>query len=211
MEKKRFIFDLDHTLLFADYSEEKKYFKDIFKADADMFINNVALLLYEYERLYPRYEVDELSSFLSHKTGLDFNRNIILGWIEMFGNCKNMIEDGVLETLDFLKRRDVSIAILTNWFYESQKNRLKSSGIIEYVDDIYAGDNVLKPRYGAYRAAKDRFNGRECVFIGDNLEKDYIGPRSYNMASILYDRDDIHGKNIIKIKSINDIKKVLGG
>ena len=39
MRKNRFIFDLDHTLLFADYSAEKEFFRDVFRSDADVFVN----------------------------------------------------------------------------------------------------------------------------------------------------------------------------
>ena len=211
MEKKRFIFDLDHTLLFADYQVEKDYFRDIFRSDADSFVSDVVGLLYEYEKIYPKYDLDILSNFMTEKTRLDFNKDVINGWIEIFGNCDNRIDDGVLETLEFLKSRDISIAVLTNWFKKSQEMRLKNSGLLEFIDDIYAGDFNLKPRREAYISARDRFNNSECVFIGDNLEKDYIGPRIYNMASILYDKDDVHNDNLIKIKRIDEIKKALGG
>ena len=57
MEKKRFIFDLDHTLMTANYGEEKEYFESIFGDDSKIFINSssgttIAKLLYEYERIY---------------------------------------------------------------------------------------------------------------------------------------------------------------
>ena len=211
MRKNRFIFDLDHTLLFADYSAEKEFFRDVFRSDADVFVNDVVGLLYEYESLYPRYEVSELSKFMIDRTRLDFTENIINDWIEVIGNCNSKIEDGVLETLDFLKSKGMSNAVLTNWFHKSQEMRLRNSGLLEFIDDIYAGDTILKPRSDAYLSARDRFKSTECVFIGDHLEKDYIGPRSCNMASILYDRDDRHSDNIIKIKRIDEIKKALGG
>ena len=208
MKKKRFIFDLDHTLMTADYKVEKNYFRDVFKSDADIFITNVAELLYEYERLYPKYDIDDLSKFMTARTGLNFSREVVIGWIDSFGSIPNEIEDGVIETLDYLKSKKGSIAVLTNWFNESQEMRLRNSGLLEFVDDIYAGDTNLKPRRDAYLSARDRFCEGECVFIGDNLDKDYIGPRSFGMFSILYDKDDKHHENIVKIKRINDIKRV---
>ena len=205
MTKKRFIFDLDYTLMTADYSVEKGYFRDVFRCDADVFIDNVAELLYEYERLYPKYDIDELSGFLSRKTRLNFSPNIIKGWIETFGECPSKIEDGVVETLEYLKSKDNSLVVLTNWFLKSQLSRIKNSGLGEYFDGVYAGDFCLKPRKGAYLEAMGDYSNRNCIVIGDNLEKDYIGPRAFEIDSILYDKDDKHNKNLVKIKNMREI------
>ena len=213
MEKKRFIFDLDHTLMTANYGEEKEYFENIFGDDSKIFINNpsgttIAKLLYEYERIYKNYDINQLSEFLTLKTGLDFNREVIIGWIESFGRCSSVVEEGVIDTLEYLKHKDYSLVILTNWFLESQMNRIKNSELCEYFDGIYAGDIVLKPRKEAYINAKADFRNHNCIYIGDNLDKDYIGPRSCGIYSILYDKNDIHNKNIVKIKKMNEIKRL---
>ena len=63
----------------------------------------------------------------------------------------------------------------------------------------------LKPRKDAYMSAKDRFSSSECVFIGDHLDKDYIGPRAYGFDSILYDKDDRYSANLVKIKSMKEM------
>ena len=211
MEKKRFIFDLDYTLMVGDRDAEISYFRDVFRSDGDVFLENMIEYLHEYEKTYSRYDVEMLSKFMTNKSRLDFNEDVVKGWIEAYGNCNNTIEEGVLETLEFLKNNDASTAVLTNWFRKSQEMRLRNSGLLEFIDDIYAGDTILKPRKDAYLRARDRFKSTECVFIGDNLDKDYIGPRSCNMASILYDKDDRYSDNIIKVKRIDEIKKALGG
>lgn len=211
MEKKRFIFDLDYTLMIGKYDSEKEFFIDVFGSDGEVFLSNMISLLHEYESIYPKYDVYELSKFLTNRTKLDFTKDVIEDWIEVFGNCDNQIEEGVIETLEFLKSRDISIAVLTNWFYKSQAMRIRNSGLLEYVDDIYAGDSSIKPRRDSYLCARDRFSNSECVFIGDDLEKDYIGPRTCNMASVLYDSKDVHSDNIIKIKRMDEIKRAMGG
>lgn len=209
MKKKRFVFDLDYTLMVGRHDAELNYFRDVFRSDGDVFLENMIDLLHEYEKTYSRYDVELLSKFMTERTRLDFNENVVNGWIETYGNCENRLEEGVLETLEFLKSKGMSNAVLTNWFRKSQEMRLRNSGLLEFIDDIYAGDTILKPRSDAYLSARDRFKSTECVFIGDHLEKDYIGPRSCNMASILYDRDDTHSDNIIKIKRIDEIKKAI--
>ena len=208
MEKKRFIFDLDYTLMVADKKHEEKYFKDVFRSDSSAFMEVMIPLLQEYERIYKRYDISQLSSFLSSKTRLDFTESVIKGWIESYGNAPNKIEDGVIDTLEYLKSNDHSLVILTNWFLDSQKQRIKNSGLLEYFDEIYAGDFILKPRKEAYMAARSNYRNHDCVYIGDNLDKDYIGPRSVGIYSILYDKNDRHNENIVKIKRMNEIKSL---
>ena len=208
MEKKRFIFDLDYTLMVADKNQEKEYFKDVFRSDYSTFMEDMIPLLQEYEKTYTRYDISQLSSFLSNKTRLNFTEDVIKGWIESYGNCLNTIEDGVIDTLEYLKSKDQSLVILTNWFLDSQKQRVENSGLLEYFDEIYAGDFMLKPRKEAYMAARGNYRNNDCIYIGDNLDKDYIGPRSVGIYSILYDKNDRHNENIVKIKKMNEIKKL---
>ena len=42
--------------------------------------------------------------------------------------------------------------------------------------------------------------------IGDSVDKDYIGPRACGMDSVLYDKNDIHHKTLVKVKNMNEIK-----
>ena len=208
MEKKRFIFDLDHTLMTANYGVEKEYFKSVLGDDCESFTKEIPVLLNEYEMTFPRYEIGKLSEFLTNRTGFNIDENVIKGWIDSFGDCPSIIEDGVVETLDYLKRKDYSLGVLTNWFLESQNRRLNKSGLKGYFDNIFAVDFVLKPRQMAYQAAMDLYKPDSCVYIGDNLDKDYIGPRSVGIYSILYDKNDRHNENIVKIKRMNEIKSL---
>lgn len=208
MEKKRFIFDLDHTLMTADYGVEKEYFESVLGENSEAFTRAIPLLLDEYESAHLRYEIDTLSEFLIKRTGFEIDENVIKGWIDSFGKCPSVIEEGVIDTLEYLKSNDNSLVVLTNWFLDSQQQRLKDSGLRDYFDVVVAGDLALKPRQMAYQAAMDMYKPRECVYIGDHLEKDYIGPRSCGIDAVLYDKEDKHNDNIIKVKRMNEIKNL---
>ena len=205
MKKERYIFDLDGTLLTSDYHLERELFSDLFGECSYLLNSKVGEYLEEYERKFPFYEVELLSKFLSDKTGLSITPNIIREWIKITGDDPGVMEDGVIETLDYLKSQDKSIIVLTNWFFDSQMPRLRDSGLLEYIDDIFAGDCFLKPRKEAYLGCRDQFDTEDCIMIGDNLDKDYIGPRACNMESILYDKNGNHHKNVVKVKKISDI------
>ena len=65
MEKKRFIFDIDGTLLVPDWNYEEEYFSRVLSSsDVDVFLPQIADLLQQYEKNFPRYDILELSRFL---------------------------------------------------------------------------------------------------------------------------------------------------
>ena len=203
--KKRYIFDLDGTLLLSDYKLEKEYFENVYGEKANIFNSSISEYLDEYERTYSNYDIEMLSRYLTLKSGVEVNSDVINGWIDVVGCEKPILVPGVIQVLEYLKGRGYSLAVLTNWFGKTQKNRLKRAGLIDYFDDIYTGEAVLKPRKAAYMSAKDRFMPSECVFIGDNLDKDYIGPRACGMDSIIYDSDNNHHKTLVKIRNMEEL------
>ena len=207
MEIKRFIFDLDGTLLTGDFSKEKAYFEDVYKDESSKLIGKIGDFLNVYENTHPRYDVDVLSEYLTMVSGLRFTPSIIRGWIEVMKDPNDRLEEGVIDTLEYLKSSDKSLAVLTNWFGDTQVARLKSNGIYEYFDSIYTGDTVLKPHKAAYLSARGLFMPEECVVIGDHVDRDYIGPRACGMESVLYDPYDKSHKSIVKVKRIDELKK----
>ena len=73
--KKRFIFDLDGTLLHGDYISERDYFRSVLnKEDAEKFLLLYFEKLCEYESLHQKYDYSSLSKFLSEKTGVNINK-----------------------------------------------------------------------------------------------------------------------------------------
>lgn len=206
MDKKRYIFDLDGTLLNCNYGMvEDDFFKKELGEGSDRFVPFIAPLLDEYEFKNKKYEKDKLCEFLSSKTNLCFTPEVIDGWIEIMTEVPDIMEEGVIETLEYLKSKDKSLVVLTNWFGDSQKARLKKAKIYDYFDDIYTGDYQLKPHNEAYLNAIGKYDIENCVLIGDHLYKDYIAPRSYGLESIFYDKKNNEHENIVKIKKINEL------
>lgn len=205
---KRFIFDLDGTLLTANFEKEFDYFNNIYGEESPKILDNIVKYLDEYEKTHIRYDADILSRYLSKRSGLKFTRDIINGWNEVVGCISDTIEEDIVEVLEYLKSNNYSLAVLTNWFGIPQIKRLERANLLEYFDDIYTGEMVLKPHKDSYIRAKDRFSSNECIVIGDNVLKDYIAPRAVGMNSILYDKNDKENNNIVKIKRMNEIRNL---
>ncbi len=202
---KRFIFDMDGTLVSSDYSPENEYFKSIYGGDSKKLLDGIGVYIDSYEKNYERYDIQQICRYLDAVTGLKFTHEIIEGWRDLTGTYETKIEDGVVETLEYLKSKGHSLVVLTNWFGEPQIKRLENVGLIKYFDEIYTGNTVLKPHKEAYMCAKDRFSLNDCVVVGDDIQKDYVVPRSLGMDTILYDKKDKHNKTIIKVKRMNEI------
>ncbi|MBR4619044.1 MAG: HAD family hydrolase [Bacilli bacterium] len=202
---KRFIFDLDCTLLTGDYSGEEEYFKEVLGNDSRNFLDKLFPALLEYENSFFKYDVSTLSAFLTDTTGVNVTDEIVEGWIENNMLMDDYIEDGTIELLEYLKNNNKSIAVLTNWFSRLQIERLKKAGIYKYFDDIYCGDQFTKPHKEAYLNACGIYKPSECLMIGDSLDKDYIAPRGIGMDSVLYDKEDKYHKTLNKVKRLNEI------
>lgn len=208
MEKKRFIFDIDGTLLIPDWNYEKLYFSSVLdKSDFVIFYPQIPKLLEEYEKKFPRYDVVELSRFLTMKSGVLITPEIIIGWNKALGETKPEIIDGVVESLEYLKSKDKSLVALTNWFLEPQIERLKSSGIDSYFDNVYGGELGIKPSREAYMNAMGEFDIGSSIMIGDSLDFDVYGPGRIGMDAIFY---NLKGKDYdkAKVKSIGSMKKI---
>ena len=207
MEKKLVIYDLDDTIITRDYNLERELFNNLYKEQAYLIINHLSDYINEYENTHIRRSIGSFSRFLSYKTTLNVTKKHILEWIYLPYQLNDKIEDGIKEVLDFTKSNGGSNAISSNWFWTTQINRLKASGLLEYIDDIYTGDMALKPHREMYYLAMNKYPPNDCLFVGDSVEKDYIGPRIYGIESILYDKFNSYSDNIKKVKKLIELKK----
>ncbi len=204
--KKRIIFDLDGTLLTGDWSHTDKYFADRYGDDAIPFTKNMNEILETYEKNHLKYDYDTLSGYLKGATGLDITPRDIIEWNLLVEEVKDILEDDVCDTLEYLKSQGASLVVLTNWFENTQSRRLERAGLLNYFDVVYGGDIYTKPHKEAYWIAAANYRPEECLFVGDSLDNDYIGPRACGMDSILYEKDINSGNILVKVKKLSELK-----
>lgn len=205
--KKRYIFDLDGTLLNGDYSEIRKYFIDQYGEEAIPFLDSMPDILSRYEKNFTRYNYEMLGRFLKMKTGLDMDEKTIREWDQLLREIPDTEEKHARETLEYLKQQGNDLVVLTNWFGPTQSERLRRADLLQYFDKVYGGELATKPHKEAYMNAASCYARSICVFVGDNAVTDYVGPRSYSFDSILYDKDDRFHKSLVKIKRLDELKR----
>lgn len=117
--------------------------------------------------------------------------------VEMYRDHKPDIKlfDGVIELFDAIKHKNGKIAIITDGRSTTQRAKLMSLGILNYIDEIIISEETgsEKPNSANFKAIEKALPGNEYYFIADNFKKDFIAPNTLGWKSVaLID----NGKNI---------------
>ena len=207
---KRFIFDIDGTILEEDYSKEREFFKkELSSEEGNIFIPQISDLISEYEKTYSKYNVGLLSEFLSNNSGFEISPELIYKWREVVSNYDPKVIPGALDFIYYLWGHNKSIVGLSNWFADDQIRRLEKAGLLKYFDNFYGGDFYIKPSKQSYLNAAGRFDPKDCIVIGDSLEEDVYGPYRVGMDAIYFDRRRRGDANKKLVKSYNRLGDIM--
>ena len=206
---KRVIFDVDDTLInFPDsYIDETKKILTKFGIDASSI--NLYEIIGEYEKLSKNkyYNKESLLEMINSSENLNLTNEFVEAFFEMYDKLITPLEDGVVETLKYLKNK-YELVVLSNWFTDSQKSRLKEAGILEYFDEVYGTDIIpMKPRKECFMQVIGDLKPSECVMIGDNLKVDIEVP--YEMGMNVYHINKFGTTKYPTIRKIEDLKEML--
>ena len=111
------------------------------------------------------------------------------------------INDNIYELFDILKEDNKEIVLLTNWFRDSQVGRIKRKDLYKYFDNIITGDIALKPYKECFDLAVQNTPKEECLMIGDNIRKDYLGALNYGINAYLIDEENDINKLLEVVKN----------
>ncbi len=204
---KRFIWDLDGTILDGDFSKEEELFRaNLSEADYTKFISKWFDLLMAYERRYPKYDRKMLSHFLSVTTGVNISPDLIGKWSNYMINVNEAIHPGVVEVLDYLNNKGIENVIYSNAFTNTQVGRLKKVGLDSYFKEIIGAEEYMKPSKEGFLYACGPYKPYKCVMVGDNYDKDILGAKNAGLRTIYYSpKEDVnvpHVKRLVKIKEM---------
>lgn len=188
---KKYIFDLDYTLLIPDWSRENEYFKkNVAVEEQEEFIKQKQDIINVYEAEYPKYDYKSLSEHFKNY-GFHLSVDVIKSWVNFNGaTIKDEIPDGVIELLNHLKKQKKDIVILTYWFKNLQIPRLQRTGLVGYIDKLVTGEDAMKPSIESFNIAIGDTKKEDCIMIGDSYERDIKG--AINTGIDYYHIDDGH-------------------
>ena len=208
---KKYIFDIDYTILIPDWSKEDDYFKlYIPLEEQERFFKCKQDILNKYERDFPKYNTKTLSDYFG-KYGFTVTEDVINGW--MLYNGETIVDevvDGTLALFEYLKENDKEIVILTNWFSGTQIPRLKRAGLLQYIDKIVAGENAMKPGLKSFELAIGETEKEDCIMIGDSIRSDKAGADNVGIDCYIVDKNHTIQDLYEVIRSNeNEVKKLL--
>ena len=185
---KKYIFDLDYTILIPDWSKEDDYFKTCVPiAEQEEFFKQKQDIIGRYELLYPQYNLKTLSDYFKTH-GFSLSEEDIYGWMNHNkDNINDTIPDGVIDLFTYLKEKGKDIVVLTSWFSLTQIERLKRSGLYPFIDKVVCGDDAMKPRLLAFTMAIGDTPLDECIMIGDSIRSDKQGAINAGIDSFIVD------------------------
>ncbi len=100
---------------------------------------------------------------------------------------------GILDCLKALKENGFILGIGTDMTIDYQLKKLVSLQMLPYFDFIVSSEevNVEKPHVKLFACCAQKANvpAAECLFVGDNLKKDYYGSQNAGMESVWYCSD----------------------
>lgn len=211
---RKIIFDLDNTLMMFDIEYIKSYQTALRENNFESeYINGYNLFnsIGRYEEQQNVYNKVELLNFVNKDLNENYTLKLIDDLLLVIGKYwTNPVSLGLIDTLEYLKSK-YELYVLTNWFTESQKERLKNVGILKYFKCVVGSDMVKpKPSFEAFKYIIDNNNPKDFIMIGDNIETDIKGALEVSMNAILFDYDDKYSDtNYIRITKIEELKDIL--
>lgn len=199
---KRLIFDVDGTLITGvDFRKSVSntlrrigvYSDDL----VDKFIDNIK----KYEKKYNCYDREKYIDYFSSILGIDLDFDFLDIFFDELKDCVPEYNDKLIGCIYQLSLK-YDLVLLTNYFSESQMNRLNSMGIGKYFSHCY-GEDLIKPDVDSYISACGNYKPYECVIIGDDLDLDVIVPKSLGLNIIYVGDSDF--SNVVRVINVCDI------
>ena len=197
---KRIIFDIDGTLITGVHFSEfvtnalKRYGIDELEKTKQFLVN-----IKEYENTYSFYDRSMYIAFFSNKLGINLDERFLKIFFDELKNAVPTNSDNIKKMLDNLSNYE--LVLLSNYFEESQRNRLTTMGINNYFTEYY-GEQIIKPNIESYFQAKGDYQPSECIIVGDDKKLDIDVPKSLGFKTLYVNPDG-------DIKSVEEITKQL--
>lgn len=183
------VFDLDDTLY-----PEREFVRSGFQAISRYVEHKCGAAI--FDRLWSLFELgsmDPIGDALRHSQLSHDKRELV----DIYRNhAPNLsVDTRMIRLLKQLQQADHPLGLLTDGRSVTQRNKIAALGLEHLFDEIVISDEFgsAKPDARNYQYFESRFVGRTCVYVGDNLAKDFVTPNRLGWQTVgVKDR----GKNI---------------
>ena len=118
---------------------------------------------------------------------------------------QKILNEGVIEILNYLKRKRYHLNIITNGFKEVQREKIETSGLKPFFEKIFISEEIksAKPERGIFEYSIKSSNAKKInsIMVGDDWNVDIIGAINYGIDAIYYNNNS--QKNLTNVSNLN--------
>jgi putative hydrolase of the HAD superfamily len=213
-------FDLDHTLWDFDKNSELTFESifDKYKVDLPLkdFLDVYLPVNKKYWKLFREGKIEqnnlrfqrlnEVFDILNFKTSEQMINDLSQAYIDHLPNYNHLFPD-TFDVLNYLQSK-YKLHIITNGFYEVQHKKLGNSKLKPYFQTVTTSEDagVKKPNRIIFEYALDlaKTKTNNSIMIGDSLEADVQGAKSFGMEAIFFGNEPEYKG--LQIQSLNELK-----
>ena len=210
MTYKFLLFDLDHTLLDFDTSEDvalTQLLKEEGVADIQAYkdyyvpMNKSLWKDLELKKITKKELVNTRFSKLFSHFGIEKDGIYLAEHYQFYLAQQGQVFSGAMELLDSLIDRGYELYAATNGITTIQTGRLEQSGIAPFFKEIFisAQLHTQKPDAAFYEKIGARipnFNKNHALMIGDSLSADIQGGNNAGIDTIWYNPHHLENKSL---------------
>lgn len=195
---KSVIFDLDDTLI-----SERKYIESGYRHISKLISTKYGKSESEvYQLLFTMFKQNPQNVFnrTFDKLNLEYTRDDITEFVVEYRNHLPTIEffSDVIPNLEELNKNRIKMGIITDGYSKAQRQKLVAVKAMDLFDEIIitdelgSGSEYWKPHPKSFELMKEKMNIEfvEMVYVGDNINKDFITPNRLGIRTIQIRRED---------------------
>ena len=103
---------------------------------------------------------------------------------------QKILNEGVIEILNYLKKKRYQLNIITNGFSEVQRKKVETSGLKPFFDKIFISEEIKspKPEHDIFEYSIKSSNAKKnnSIMIGDDWDVDVLGAVNYGIDAVHY-------------------------
>jgi putative hydrolase of the HAD superfamily len=113
------------------------------------------------------------------------------------------LNEGVIEILNYLKKKRYHLNIITNGFSEVQRRKIETSGLKPFFDKIFISEEIKspKPDRAIFEHAVKSSNAKksQSLMVGDDWEVDVMGALKFGIDAVLF--QNINTENLTNVSN----------
>lgn len=216
------LFDLDDTLVDQDGASRAALLGWLpeLGMDPDDTDEQVTAWIAVAEAAYARYQRREITfadqrrirvrEFLGADATDDEADELFSGYLTRYERAWKAFDDAV-PALRRVRDAGLVVAVLTNGDSAHQRLKLDRTGLAEHIDVVVSSDDLPagKPDPRAYAVACEILGvaPEDVLMVGNDVEKDYLGPLDAGLGAVLLDRYDRHPEVAERIRTLDDVPR----